>query len=45
MARATITATAIAATGLNITDATFATLGTGAGNGVSDFVKRATSAG
>lgn len=35
MARATITATAIAATGLNITDATFATLGTGAGNGVS----------
>lgn len=35
MARATITATAIPATGLNLTDATFATLGTGASNGVS----------
>lgn len=35
MARTTITATAIPATGLNITDATYATLGTGAGNGVS----------
>jgi hypothetical protein len=35
MARATITATAIPATGLNLTDATYATLGTGAANGVS----------
>jgi len=35
MARTTITATAIPATGLNITDATYATLGTGVGNGVS----------
>ena len=35
MARATITATAIPATGLNVTDATFATSGTGTGNGVS----------
>jgi hypothetical protein len=35
MARTAITATAIPATGLNLTDATYATLGTGAGNGVS----------
>lgn len=35
MARATITATPITATGLNITDASYATLGTGAANGVS----------
>ena len=35
MARTTITATAIPATGLNLTDATYATLGTGAGNGVA----------
>ncbi len=35
MARAAITATPIPATGLNITDATYATLGTGTGNGVS----------
>lgn len=35
MARTTITATAIPANGLNITDASYATLGAGAGNGVS----------
>ena len=35
MARAAIAATPIPATGLNITDATYATMGTGAGNGVS----------
>lgn len=35
MARTTITPTAIPATGLNVTDASFATSGTGAGNGVS----------
>ena len=35
MARTAITATPIPATGLNITDATYATMGTGAGNGVS----------
>lgn len=35
MARTAVTATAITATGLNITDATYATLGTGAGNGVT----------
>lgn len=35
MARTPITATAVPDTGLNLTDATFATLGTGANNGVS----------
>ncbi len=35
MARTTITATAVPDTGLNVTDATFATLGTGASNGVT----------
>jgi len=35
MARTPITATAVPDIGLNITDASFATLGTGAGNGVS----------
>lgn len=35
MARTAITATAVPATGLNITDASFATTGTGVGNGVS----------
>lgn len=34
MARAALTRTVLPATGLNLTDATFATLGTGAGNGV-----------
>lgn len=34
MARVTIARTALPATGLNITDATFATLATGANNGV-----------
>ena len=35
MARTTITATAITVTGFNLTDATFATLGVGANNGVA----------
>lgn len=35
MARTAITATAVPDTGLNITDATYATLGTGAGNGIT----------
>lgn len=34
MARATITRTAVPDTGLNLTDASYATLATGAGNGV-----------
>lgn len=34
MARATITRTAVPVTGLNLTDATYSTLATGAGNGV-----------